>query len=55
MKVIIKDRYRAEITKNVIDRVLSSLGLPAEYSTEYVKGDGRNIIIETEEDRKSVV
>lgn len=49
MKVIIKDRYRAEITKNVIDRVLSSLGLPAEYSTEYVKGDGRNIIIETED------
>lgn len=45
MKVIIKNRYKDEITSNVVDKILTKLGLPIDYSIEYVHGDGRNIII----------
>lgn len=48
MRVIVKERYKNEITRKVIKKVLRNLGLPIVHTISYVKGDGRNIIIEFE-------
>ncbi len=48
MKIIIKKRYKYEITNKVINKILLDLGLPTNYTLDYVNGDGRNIIIEYE-------
>lgn len=48
MKVYVKVRYAKEITVKIIDEILRFLNLKANYDLVYIKGDGRNIIIETE-------
>ena len=48
MKITIKNRYKNEITPEVIEQILVGLGLPTEYSLEYINGDGRNVIINHE-------
>ena len=47
MKVYVKSRYKEEITENVINKILNVLNLKNDYDTEFVAGDGRNIVIET--------
>lgn len=49
MKIEIKNRYKEEITSDIIDKILIKLGLPINYSIEYINGDGRNIIIKNGE------
>lgn len=48
MKVFFKKRYSKELSRDVADGVLRALGLPCEYEEEYIGGDGRNLIIETD-------
>lgn len=46
MKVLVKARYKNEITPSVIGAILMRLGLSPDFTVEYSLGDGRNIIIE---------
>lgn len=46
MKVVIKNRYKREITPNIINNILAKLKLPTDYNIEYTNTSGRNIIIE---------
>ncbi len=46
MKVYVKNRYKYDLTKVVIDKILSKLGITEKYEVEYMQGNGRSVIIE---------
>jgi len=46
MKIIIKKRYKYEITNEIIENIIKSLNFDEPFSIEYQSGDGRCIIIE---------
>ena len=48
MKVIVKERYKEELNVDVIKRVLSYLNLNESFVIQYVREDGRNLVIETD-------
>ena len=48
MKVFVKERYKAELNVKIIEQVLSSLNLNETFEIQYILGDGRNLIIETD-------
>ncbi len=48
MKVYVKKRYKDEINETVVDGVLKELNISVPYETEYIAGNGRNIVVETE-------
>lgn len=55
MIVYVKERYKADITANVITSVLDYLNLSSDFEIRYVKGYGRNIIVETDTERFYVI
>lgn len=48
MKVFVKERYKEELNVRIIKQVLSSLNLNESFEIQYIRGDGRNLIIETD-------
>lgn len=48
MKIIVKEKYKEELNIDVIKRVLSSLKLNETFEIQYIRGYGRNLIIETD-------
>lgn len=48
MKVYVKKRYKDEINETVVDGVLKELNISVPYEAEYIAGNGRNIVVETE-------
>lgn len=48
MKVFVKERYKEELNARIIKQVLSSLNLNESFEIQYIRGDGRNLIIETD-------
>lgn len=46
MKIYIKNRYKEEITREVIERVLARLGFVGEYEIVIERGDGRRLLID---------
>ena len=45
MKILVKNKYKKEITTEVINKILTGLRLSTNYTLEYVNGNGRDIII----------
>lgn len=48
MKVFVKERYKEELNVRIIRQVLSSLNLNESFEIQYIRGNGRNLIIETD-------
>lgn len=48
MKVFVKERYKKEFNVGVIKQVLSSLNLNEPFEIQYIQGNGRNLVIETD-------
>lgn len=55
MKIIVKERYKKELNIEVIKKVLTSLNLNETFEVEYIKGDGRNLVIETDSHKYYVI
>lgn len=55
MRVCVKNRYKEEITREVIGRVLARLGLDGDYELEVERGDGRRLVIDCDGRRTYVI
>ena len=55
MKVTIKERYKDKITVDVINRIMTLLGINEKYDIEYVRKDGSNIVIDAGEKKIYVI
>lgn len=55
MKVIVKNRHKSELTLQIINNVLRALQLPSVDIIEYVKGNGRCVIIDNNNEKIFVI
>lgn len=55
MKVFVKERYKSELNIGIIKQVLSFLKLNGSFEIQYIRGDGRNLVIETDECKHYII
>lgn len=55
MKIFIKEKYKADFTRDVIECILKSMSKHAEYSVCYEEGYGHHLVVEENEKRTYVI
>ncbi len=55
MKIIVKERYKEELNIDVINKVLAYLNLNESFEIQYMRGDGRNLVIETDSHKYYII